>query len=457
MANPRGSGGVTRKRTVKWKDGNWLALARTLHSRHPELDLLNKANHPMLPGLTTRHLNDAVPIAFPDPDLHRHFNWVDLARPSLSIALDTLRDHPELLLQDANLETDSINQKTGFQIEDDTLPIIREAPGAQEPVARPQDPTKAVASAMHTAFKKHGRAREWDSEDWVEVARTIHVKNPHANYPFTELAGLRLDEIRDAQRILPQDKRRKLFSAAALREPLKKAFKVIRKEIELHREEERLQQQARELETRREELEVIAATPAPPTPQEAAQQNLTAALLQAFSPFFQACAQELSKHLASSMKEAMLEALTDPDLRLPTMTAAAAQPEKKSKKPEPTAEELKEREERSEGYEQQPRPPKIGIIGPDRQRQYLESAFPELDFVFCDRHDTIRAAMTNCTKIIGLESHVIEGARSMLKKGDKSKISILSGGPSAIKRQIELFLRDGQIKPLHAGQLLKQA
>lgn len=140
----------------------------------------------------------------------------------------------------------------------DALPIEVRDPSKAErpiidfesgPVMAPPVTSKTkehpMAAALQKAFVQAEEVNEkkarkspvhWKPEEWVKIAREMHRQNPHANYFISGFFTIELAAIRDAQRVLPHDRRRGLTITAGLQQPLVEAFKTL--SIEMAEEEE---------------------------------------------------------------------------------------------------------------------------------------------------------------------------------------------------------------------------
>lgn len=503
----RGPNKSPRRPSVYWSENHWLALAKTMIQMYPELGLLDPSQHPELRLLSVRHCIDAQAATF-DPAHRRPFAAVSTFKPNLLAALRRFIQDPDLIKQDFPLDdvtTQPPKPRPVLQLEPEHDVAAPSTPNLDflsggtlplnEPVERRGDKYKAIATRMHEAFEKSGRRIVWTREEWIEVARELHLQNPYAKLYNTLLSGVTVEDVRAAQRVLPQDRRRHLRQMMSLREPLLDAMRVVKSEIlegqaEQERQREEAQrtqedQQAQEAQNKRDDMQIYGyptavvaqespqppqtaqeapqaaipmqdiptAAPAPVAPPKPVNDDLTLRLAAALKPFVELIAGEVAKHLAPRVEEAVLNMLTMPGA--PPLAAAAPVEPQPVEEQQPVEEPQQEHhEEHHMGYEEQPKPPRIGVLcHSSKQKEELQIAFPDTEFVFIDKPATLKSAIDTCDKILGLESHVNQASRELLKKIDRKRYAVLHGGTSTLKRQIQMWFSSGELRHPHQGAI----
>lgn len=388
-----------RKNAVRWHNEDWLKLYDTLVEHHPLF-------RDSFKGLTMPIVAEVMGKAFP-PERHRRFAALTLVLPELEIA------------------------KRSRALEAATEPIQERA---EEPEAEDKD---------------DGRATRWGIADWVKLAEEIHRQNPYYGWPYKEhYVGLTVEECKAAQAAaIPVERRRKFTNITAAREHLAEAFRVVRARIEEEKaakdreleHERKLSQLRLDEERARAELQLTLAAATAPV-----EEPLTIKLAQALTPMVKILAEEFGKSFAAAL--------------LPTIQSAFTgmiQPQKEPEaEPSPVA-----KPAASDPLDLQPpssysgpegmgfRQPRIAVIGPSNLNAYLEEAFPDIEFTYIERAPKgIAEAIQHCDRIIGIDKFTTEAARKALR-GDvgKTKFTLVSGGTSAVKRQISLWLNAGVI------------
>jgi hypothetical protein len=358
-----------RRAPIKWSDNHWLTIAKMLHQQHPELDLLNPENHPLLPGLKVTQFTEAMAASLP-PSQHRPLNSVTVFREKLSQILKQLSDDPAMLDHEFPLQLEEPEPQ-----EAKSFPLFLDRPIGTLPVPAPAEPKDADQRQMAAALTKELKKRKvfWTREEWIEVARQLHLQRPDAKLYMTLLSGLSLEELNAAQRVLPQERRRHLGSVSQVRQQLLDAMHIVRREIEDAQQEaaaerERIEQERAE--ERRQQAALHApgvnidgprqpapeAPPAaipvqdipaqPPAPAaapvasvapatHAPYDELTMRVAAAISPFIKLIAAEFAKQIAPTVEDAVLNMLTMPGATVPVVAtmpvveqpAATVQPE----------------------------------------------------------------------------------------------------------------------------------
>jgi hypothetical protein len=115
----------------------------------------------------------------------------------------------------------------------------------EPPAPQTEQPEDPQAQLLPPEASGHeGRAGKsiirWTFTEIVSVAREIHRRNPLALYPYKEhLVGLHYEEVKAAQRVLPEDRQRPLSAMVnGLRDQLIEGMKVVRAELETQKAEE---------------------------------------------------------------------------------------------------------------------------------------------------------------------------------------------------------------------------
>lgn len=347
-----------------------------------------------------------------------------------------------------------------------------------EPPARKSDGDSAIATAMHEAFqadpvepKKRRTRVDREPEEWVQVAREMRRQNPHIDFFMSNFSVIDLPAIREAQRVLPLERRMKLTGKKGLQGPLVAAFKTLLEEV-IKEEQEPLKEQAigesmPDMTVSLQEVDPVAVQVARPEPSpvmaekqaDMAEFSFNAAVLNAAAPLVNLMVDEVVKRLLpqlssalvpellktikdeiSASNGALLKAISDLKaipgpvaLHAPAHEHAAQQVSGKL-----TAKEL------SEFFpvpEPKAKKPKIVLLGPSgRQKNDIEGTFPEYRFVFIEDGHGIKEAAVDCELFIVYTSHFNAANKAAVKKYVPfEKVRQLAGSLSSVKHQIHTW------------------
>lgn len=111
-------------------------------------------------------------------------------------------------------------------------------PAPAETIEHTPEPEAPAPGAIEdTGEKKQKRAKVfWRTEEYLSLARELYRLNPHDTYLKSEtLASLTTAALWEAQRILPQERRRHLHQVSNVRPGLLEAFKTVRAELEVEK------------------------------------------------------------------------------------------------------------------------------------------------------------------------------------------------------------------------------
>lgn len=390
--------GTPRKRKaplngfIHWTQAEWRYYALSLVTMFPQLDLVNSED---LAQLRLSHLNKASSMM--EPSRQRTFN----ARPG-----------PIKYL----LEVYATARKT-----DDPMFIKPGRPQPDTPLlpqAEPVSPTPTPAKSRHAAAASCKVF--WTKSEWVSVAAELHRQYPHAKYPEkNHLGSLNSADVAAAQFVLPEQRRRKnlkLTAMTSLRAPLLEAFKAVR-----HMMQEELQQRAAEAQLAHNDMMVRAATAAVlPNQWEIV-----------FKPLIELISREVGAQLLPALIEGLHQAghIAVPRPTPPAHLSLASAPPKTA----PT-------------QPQRKAVMRIAIVGNDNKNSYagsLDREFPNIDFVYLDKHFD---AAKNCDKIIGLVRFISHSTEGKVKRMAGDRYVPVNGGGSDMKRVISGWLSDAAEK-----------
>lgn len=389
------------KAAVRWTEEEWDLLAREMHLRHPELNLFATGD---VSGTPTNVVIDAMKRALPKKR-HRTIDGTFRVKDGLVAAYARLREqHGDVPVQAAPQDTD-------------------DAPASTE---EPSDKPRVV----------------WTPLEWYAIASEIHRRNPFAKFPdSTTLAGLRLVDIKEAQRVLPRERHRHgLATVTQAKPPLLEAFKLVKADIEA--EALRKQEAARLAEQEQQQAE---AAPAPAetvvvvTQQQGTIESLVSQaatqLADTFATaFVQTFIDRFKMAFRNDLPQLLGAAMTPPPAQLPSPEPQQSAPAPLSVAPSAPA---------------PVKPPHILVVGPlPQQAHELEKCYPQVKFsFFSSAHGAqqVKDAARNCDRAIGMTkflSHSVDGA---LAKHADGRYTRVAGGVSDIKRQLDVWMHAGVI------------
>lgn len=345
-----------------------------------------------------------------------------------------------------------------------------------EPLDKRSDDSSAIATAMHTAFRKPQKPKEerktkvfWTVHEWLLVAETLHKQNPHANFFESNFAVVDLPALREAQRVaLPLERRKGLRNSGGLREPLIEAFKRLKADMERAAREpkETIKSEDLPLDLESGQVELPEGFHAIPIlnarPQEIhqapisadkrhqePQNDFTARLALAATPLINLFVGELAKALAPELAKAFapmvetviqgIKTAVTPVIVNQTITQPSAPVQA------PIAPEKAIEQAIAAVMPTVPKKPKIAVLGPfGKQKEELEKSFPEFRFTFIEHGHGIKEAAASCVLFVASNLHTNASSKQSIKSHvNKDILRYVDGGLSNIKRQIQIW-KDAQ-------------
>lgn len=423
---------------IIWTDAEWEKLAAALHVELPSLDLYRSTT---LAGLTSpglvRVMRKTLPKArWRDVDLWK-------ARKALLGAYSRLRDR----------------QAGQIAAKESTPPA---APAPIAPAAPASEPVVQEPVAQESARRGGGKPGtphvQWSEAEWYALAAELHRQNPFANYLTSEtLAGLQLSALKSAQVVFPPERRRNLTTASNCKPYLLRAFKLVRQDV------------ARELADQRAKGEGAAAPVAPPqadapaeaapAPVEAAPVDIAPVVLEPAAPVtIDTLVAQLGARLADTFATAFIATFTGKfkeafQTTIPAvMGMAVPAPEEP---PPPIASTPLRIETLAQPVATPPavvkpiRLPHILVVGPlPTQAAELERCYPQVKFsILKDDASNLKALAAQCDRAIGMTSFMSHSVDGKLKKVAGERYARCTGGVSAIKHLLDVWIAQGIVPP----------
>lgn len=465
-------GSVSITGGIRWSPQEWEAVILELHRVCPKAfeERLKNVNMP------------AVRIAMEVLDIprRRHFKQIVGFKEQ---ALKMWDDMPEEIKNPAKAERVIIDFETG--------PVMA-------PAVTKETKEKPMAAALQKAFvsaqeendkKERKNYVHWNSAEWLAVAREMYRQNPFANFLISGFFTIDLPAIREAQRVLPINRRRRITGTAGLQKPLVEAFKMLSQELA---EQEDVTRHANDLLVKDEEIDpdsfkakglepipVAQEIPTPPVAVEAPEPVKSAApvetpafvplsgremdffakVLNAALPLMNVLIDEAVSRLAPTLISGLMPQLEKSlsgmieravTAQIPQTTAAVApvfstvfdvQDETKTAQEAPKPLSKAELQQFLPQPAEKPKKAKIALLMPSgSQREQIRSAFREYDFLFIDRGQGIKEAGLSCVLFVAVNAYVNEANRNNIKAHiPPEKLKYVDGGITSIKRQIRIW------------------
>jgi DNA-binding transcriptional MerR regulator len=296
-------------------------------------------------------------------------------------------------------------------------------------IAAPQDAPAPVAAAAPPAEPspaagnwRHNKRVKWTPAEFLIIAKYLRQRYPNASYIHsTTAAGLTIAEIREAMyAALPAARQRPLKTMnAPLRAYFVAAFKAAK--MEQFRQAER--------EEREQKIANKAAKELAAPPPEAPRAHTIDTLGHLVKPIIDLLAGELLAQLGPRIEALIASALAVPQSPQHGSGALTLVPATPYTPPKP-------------------RKKIIGVIGPlPVQEQELIKSFPQFEIIAmtCDNINAGVSAMRSAARVIGMTSFMNHSSDGVLAKTFKDKYVRVTGGVTAIKRQIEVWIASGAL------------
>lgn len=371
------------------------------------------------------------------------------ARYRESATLDTLKlSHLNLAAASPELPTHRQRYFTAFgQVKSKLLAVYRDL-AASAPPAQPSTPEPA-AQPKHRV--QHGSRVFWTDDEWLRVIAELSRRNPHFDIQRDPtLASLSIKAVKVAQQVLPPDRQRNnLHDTKALKHALLNVLR--RHSAALHKPAPAA-------------AAAPAPSPAPAEPQPSAPEPQPPAPANAW----EAACRPLAALLAGELVSALVPELL---ARLPALLAAQAQPATAQPEPPPPAAPrsaypfIPPQRPPKPGAEPPSPPavakpvaappkvvlPVVGVVGPlPAQQNILRAAFPNVRLLFVGSDHQVDPVghLHSCDRVVGMigfMKHSTDGAlhKHFNKKGFEPRYTRVTGGVTALKRQIEVWLKSG--------------
>lgn len=265
----------------------------------------------------------------------------------------------------------------------------------------------------------------WTRAEWLKVITYIHEKNPQLNLG-DESALVRLRSIKPKMveaamhAVIDKWRFRSTFQIASFAKSLEEAIRDLHEVLSLKAQEEK------EKEPVVEEVESVE------TDDTIGPDSLVDPYQAAFSPLIQLIAAEVTKQMEPRMSrlEQMLQELLNRD----SVTS-------------------EQKEQAISGFGAmerrtlQTRKPRIAVVGIlPIQELAIKNAYPNVQFIFVEKGPTgVMSTVQNCDRVIGMTKFLNHATDGLLRKGLGSKYVRITGGPSEVKRLVELWLNSGVI------------
>lgn len=372
-------------------------------------------------------------------------------------------------------------------------PVIVDFPSGpiMEPAKTKADDSNALATAMHDAFKavpedekKRKQRVDWTASEWLDIAREMRRQNPHVNFFASKFHNIDLPAIRDAQRnVLEQNRRRTLSATKGMQDPLIKAFAALLAEVNREnsavKEEEQVAEITVETLPKTPETGEIGEAGKPEAvaeqlavskvwaPATVAENTFNGAILNAAAPLISLLVSELTARLAPTIAQLMLpellkainaapkpvidvyshfQAPVKPEISavpshavaVPFASSAPAQPAPEAPQKRPTAAEIAAFNGVTSTKQKKQ---KIVLLGPmGTQKTDIMQSYPNYDFVFIEHGHGIKEAAIGCELFIIYTSHFSAANKASVNKYvPNEKIRQVKGSLSSVKNQIQVW------------------
>lgn len=365
---------------------------------------------------------------------------------------------------------------------DQAPPAIVDFPSGpvMEPPSRKSDDNSAIATAIHKAFQAgptEKKARKtkvyWTPEEWLAIAREMRRQNPHYNFFASKFNIIDLAGIRDAQReVLPISRRKVLAGQKGLQEPLVNAFKMLLEEVSKENEERKqtvepavsdlLEEVADPIDKIAEVVKVADfQTPAPIV--STAPSDFLSRVTQAAVPLMDVLVSEVVKRLLPELSAQLMPELTKSISSIVQTAMDGLKPASQplaapmtnatpfsvvASQPLPAQLSAKEISALFPTPEPKPKKKKIVLVGPTgRQRQDIETSFPQFRFIFIEHGHGIKEAAVDCELFVVYTSHFNAANKAAVKKYvPHEKVRQVAGSVSSVKHQIHAWMASNLVQ-----------
>jgi hypothetical protein len=409
---------------VRWTDAEWEALATALVERDPAY--LTDAALNCLATSAIMTAQEALPA-----DRRRSYGSISVfkfVKPPLAAALARIKARAE-------------------GVDESALPAI---------------PARTYGTDSNKIF--------WNKDEWLAVARELCRLDPHTDYLKPEaLEGIDGVALQQAQRVLPAERQRPLINhPSKFRAYLESAFNRIRQDLRYQAPTtEPVVEAAAPAPAPEPVVHVAPSAPVVAAVAAAAPAPAPVAAVPAANPWEAACrplvdvlAKELGAGLAAALAPALTQAIAAS--LMPVIDAAVEKMAEKLKPPRDFPFLAPQRPAADKPQEAQPAPapgpvakkvaevvkPVIGVVGPlPAQQRVLEAAYPEIDLRFVEKNGNGNAAtaLQSCTRVIGMTSFMNHPTDGSLRRFFGERYCRVTGGVSAIKHQIDVWIKTGVI------------
>lgn len=259
----------------------------------------------------------------------------------------------------------------------------------------------------------------WTESEFLLLARELYRISPHEGYLTSKtLAGLRPKDVQAAERVLPAHRRRNLATVFSLRKNLLIAFAKIKQEEDDLNDLLAVDAKRKDF---ADHPEKYGRAPKPASDNGVEPPNINP---------YEAILKPLIDMVATEVMRRMVE----------TYRPAA---------PRPAAAPMAPTQPHQEVFKEAGRV-KIAIMGPlPIQANELAQEFPQLDILAMESSSSAKYAVSvfrSATKVIGMTNFMNHSMDGALKRAFGEKYVRVTGGVSAIKRQINLMMTSGAIQ-----------
>ena len=278
----------------------------------------------------------------------------------------------------------------------------------------------------------------WTRAEWLKIVTQIHESNPqlhlHDGSALIRLHCIKPRMVEAAMKLVIEPARfRTTFATSTFVVALERAILDLHESLHKPKEQPvKAQEQtkpeapklthiAEEVMQVPEEMSKLIAAESKAGPYELA-----------FSPLIQLIANEVTRQMEPRMGrlEQMLQALLDKE----SITL----------EPKPVITGFGEMGRRISATARKPRIAVVGIL--PIQEVSIRADFPGIQFTFVEKGPTgVMQTVQNCDRIIGMTKFLNHATDGMLRKGLGSRYVRIAGGPSEVKRVIELWINSGVI------------
>ena len=289
-----------------------------------------------------------------------------------------------------------------------------------------------VPKEIETPANTHTRV-VLKKHEWDLLVSEIVKQNPHE--PFLQsstLAGLTLRQLRDAQMIFPENRRRPFHSVSIVRPNILSAMARLRANL------------AAAPANGFDDAPVVApaAPPGAPLPALAPLDSVAASSnpYEALAPLFDMLAVRVAGLLLPHLRAMMA---SPADNVPPCAPGAVVAPSFAT----PGAFVASSARAAPGGVLAAPRRTRIGVVGPlSVQAQNIAASFPQFEFTAVEKSvDNLVEKLRGVDKIIGMTGFMTHNTDGILSKRFGEKYTRVSGGVSSVKRQIEIWLSSGTL------------